>query len=216
MTEHVGTIQSLCEEAGIRRFSAEEIVELVEDGEEISWIIDQVLPDGPPDVADALSSLLSQIEVEPQPAEEAVAAPPLVGEPPPDGEQAEIDPASLEGLQLPAGVDQAQIEAMLQSPRGAMLADFGSFCEENGLTPHNSQALSQGGPDGKMKELHDEWLQTPREALEGKKPSELLGGHGLFPEKVQTYRREVPKVGRNDPCHCGSGRKFKKCCGKGE
>ena len=28
------------------------------------------------------------------------------------------------------------------------------------------------------------------------------------------YRRETPKVGRNDPCPCGSGKKFKKCCGK--
>ncbi|NLF23210.1 MAG: preprotein translocase subunit SecA, partial [Lentisphaerae bacterium] len=27
-------------------------------------------------------------------------------------------------------------------------------------------------------------------------------------------RREVPKVGRNDDCPCGSGKKFKKCCGK--
>lgn len=26
-------------------------------------------------------------------------------------------------------------------------------------------------------------------------------------------RRETPKVGRNDPCPCGSGRKFKQCCG---
>jgi len=26
-------------------------------------------------------------------------------------------------------------------------------------------------------------------------------------------RRELPKVGRNDPCPCGSGKKFKKCCG---
>ncbi len=25
--------------------------------------------------------------------------------------------------------------------------------------------------------------------------------------------REEPKVGRNDPCPCGSGRKFKRCCG---
>ena len=25
--------------------------------------------------------------------------------------------------------------------------------------------------------------------------------------------REEPKVGRNDPCPCGSGKKFKKCCG---
>ena len=27
-------------------------------------------------------------------------------------------------------------------------------------------------------------------------------------------RRSTPKVGRNDPCPCGSGRKFKQCCGK--
>jgi len=27
--------------------------------------------------------------------------------------------------------------------------------------------------------------------------------------------REAPKVGRNDPCPCGSGKKYKKCCGKG-
>jgi uncharacterized protein len=28
-----------------------------------------------------------------------------------------------------------------------------------------------------------------------------------------TYIRPEPKVGRNDPCPCGSGKKFKKCCG---
>jgi uncharacterized protein len=27
------------------------------------------------------------------------------------------------------------------------------------------------------------------------------------------YRRSTPKVGRNDACPCGSGRKFKHCCG---
>ena len=27
-------------------------------------------------------------------------------------------------------------------------------------------------------------------------------------------RRTAPKVGRNDPCTCGSGKKFKKCCGQ--
>ena len=25
----------------------------------------------------------------------------------------------------------------------------------------------------------------------------------------------APKIGRNDPCPCGSGKKFKKCCGSG-
>ena len=32
--------------------------------------------------------------------------------------------------------------------------------------------------------------------------------HGHTP-----YRRESPKIGRNDPCPCGSGKKHKKCCG---
>ena len=31
--------------------------------------------------------------------------------------------------------------------------------------------------------------------------------------EAKTVRREVPKVGRNEPCPCGSGRKFKQCCG---
>ena len=30
---------------------------------------------------------------------------------------------------------------------------------------------------------------------------------------TQTFVRSEPKVGRNDPCPCGSGKKYKKCCG---
>ena len=32
---------------------------------------------------------------------------------------------------------------------------------------------------------------------------------------VRQYRREGKKIGRNDPCPCGSGKKYKKCCGRG-
>ncbi|NLX13690.1 MAG: hypothetical protein GXY44_08570 [Phycisphaerales bacterium] len=32
--------------------------------------------------------------------------------------------------------------------------------------------------------------------------------------KIETIRREQPRVGRNDPCPCGSGRKYKQCHGK--
>ncbi|GEK71716.1 MULTISPECIES: preprotein translocase subunit SecA [Halomonas] len=32
--------------------------------------------------------------------------------------------------------------------------------------------------------------------------------------EARPQRREGPKVGRNDPCPCGSGKKFKQCCGK--
>ena len=31
---------------------------------------------------------------------------------------------------------------------------------------------------------------------------------------AEPFRREAPKVGRNDACPCGSGKKYKKCCGK--
>lgn len=33
-------------------------------------------------------------------------------------------------------------------------------------------------------------------------------------EKETPYRRQTPKIGRNDPCPCGSGKKYKKCCGR--
>jgi len=42
-------------------------------------------------------------------------------------------------------------------------------------------------------------------------------GRWLFREghtPQATVRRTTPKVGRNDPCSCGSGKKFKKCCEK--
>tara|TARA_B100000745_G_scaffold296058_1_gene240925 strand:+ start:2520 stop:3956 length:1437 start_codon:yes stop_codon:yes gene_type:complete len=35
---------------------------------------------------------------------------------------------------------------------------------------------------------------------------------GGYHEPGTTYVREQPKVGRNDPCPCGSGKKYKKCC----
>ena len=36
--------------------------------------------------------------------------------------------------------------------------------------------------------------------------------HAPYP--AEPTIRHLPKVGRNDPCPCGSGKKFKKCCGK--
>jgi len=34
------------------------------------------------------------------------------------------------------------------------------------------------------------------------------------PPPIPTYVRTEPKIGRNEPCPCGSGKKFKKCCGR--
>ena len=56
---------------------------------------------------------------------------------------------------------------------------------------------------------HHEVSQFVREAGEWKfADGELVGESPVV--------REEPKVGRNDPCPCGSGKKYKKCCGKGK
>ena len=47
-----------------------------------------------------------------------------------------------------------------------------------------------------FKRVKDRWFY-----VDGRSPS------------VETIRREGPKVRRNDPYSCGSGKKFKKCCG---
>ena len=41
-----------------------------------------------------------------------------------------------------------------------------------------------------------------------------LRAEGYAPVPQEPVRRAQPKIGRNDPCHCGSGRKFKDCHGK--
>ena len=40
------------------------------------------------------------------------------------------------------------------------------------------------------------------------------GGSKIGTDVERTVRNEGPKVGRNDPCPCGSGKKYKNCCGK--
>ena len=40
--------------------------------------------------------------------------------------------------------------------------------------------------------------------------SESVGGDGT----VKKQPRKVKKIGRNEPCPCGSGKKYKNCCGR--
>jgi preprotein translocase subunit SecA len=49
-----------------------------------------------------------------------------------------------------------------------------------------------------------------------RRPQGRAAAPGEPQAKAETVRRERPKVGRNDPCPCGSGKKYKKCHGKDE
>ena len=42
------------------------------------------------------------------------------------------------------------------------------------------------------------------------------GGSKIGTDVDRTIRNDGPKVGRNDPCPCGSGKKYKNCCGKNQ
>ena len=62
-------------------------------------------------------------------------------------------------------------------------------------------------------------LPAEIEAMERRQraASRVTLSHGGDPhdlQKVETIRRDGAKVGRNDPCPCGSGKKYKKCHGQ--
>jgi hypothetical protein len=219
-------LEALCQEHGIRRFAAAEMVEMLADGESVEWLVEQALPGAGAEASAALTAALVAVAAEcaPRVADDESTpdnTPALAEAGPADNDAAgaaagtaaaSLDWSQFKDVPLPPGVDRAQLKKLLASPQGELLADFSAFCEERGV---DADAGGEG-TEGKLQELHEEWLQTPRPSLDGRKPADALEGGRLFPRKVETFRREAPKVGRNDPCPCGSGRKHKKCCGKGE
>jgi SEC-C motif-containing protein len=56
-------------------------------------------------------------------------------------------------------------------------------------------------------QVHEHWEKSFFEKEKGEWA--FLDAQGV---QMGTYRRETSKVGRNEPCPCGSGKKYKKCC----
>jgi len=56
-------------------------------------------------------------------------------------------------------------------------------------------------------------VQPAKEEIEYKEPvmNYNLGGDG---SQSGEQKKKDKKIGRNDPCPCGSGKKYKKCCGR--
>ena len=53
-----------------------------------------------------------------------------------------------------------------------------------------------------------------RQNIERKEPAKKLLTNDSEAEPVKRKPKRSQKIGRNDPCPCGSGRKYKQCCGK--
>ncbi|MFH1843942.1 MAG: preprotein translocase subunit SecA [bacterium] len=73
--------------------------------------------------------------------------------------------------------------------------------------PQPRQAVEQVQTEHKAVDLYS---QQPA-AAPGQPPQAPAGPDQ--PGQKRPVQRELPKVGRNDPCPCGSGQKYKKCCG---
>ena len=72
--------------------------------------------------------------------------------------------------------------------------------------PRRQAALSYSAPSGQPAPAFGAGGAAERQA---RKPARVGGDDA----PVKTVKREEPKIGRNDPCWCGSGKKFKKCHG---
>ena len=78
-----------------------------------------------------------------------------------------------------------------------VLGDELTDAERANYTPAAWRKLvldSEAGLDASLQRLRDYWA--------------------IVREPPRTVRHEGPRVGRNDPCPCGSGRKHKQCCGR--
>jgi preprotein translocase subunit SecA len=79
--------------------------------------------------------------------------------------------------------------------------------------------MVEAGAEGKFDEGAEEAAtqvaaRRPAGGRSGARPGSAA--QGAIGAPVETVRRDKPKVGRNDPCPCGSGKKYKKCHGRDE
>jgi len=104
---------------------------------------------------------------------------------------------------------------------------LGQFANE--LTKRQRKCVAEGKPiteEELVKDLTDDYKSTGKmysmvgitleELIETGKQA-LVDDTPLLPEPkgFGIVRKAVEKIGRNQPCPCGSGKKYKKCCGKG-
>jgi len=120
----------------------------------------------------------------------------------------EIERAFADGIIDPMHVGLDDVQHDLAKGKEAVLATLASH-------PHHqlvNDTVKEFGSwacfleeDSKDEPDHDEDFDGPWKAPE---PRSWLAS------PTGTIQRTVPKVGRNEPCPCGSGKKYKKCCGK--
>jgi preprotein translocase subunit SecA len=67
-------------------------------------------------------------------------------------------------------------------------------------------SITQNPKEGEVTEAEEKAISGKAD-FKGADEEELSGS-------VVSPKKDSDKIGRNDPCPCGSGKKYKKCCGK--
>ncbi len=207
--------------SSVTQFEGDDLIQLLKEGESIDWIIEQLKGNSPAINIDEATALLTSIkkilapEIVSRHKEAEAGVAEAVEHPTVQPDLSQLDLSQLagmlpRGMKLPPGLDIKQLKGLMESAQGKIMTDFLLFCQERGIQPDERML-----EDPYIRELQNEWKSTSRDAFDGKTPAEMMeGSQGFMPEKVETFRRVEPHVGRNDPCPCGSGKKYKKCCGR--
>ena len=113
------------------------------------------------------------------------------------------------GGQDPAAAYAQEGFDMFELMINSIKEEFVKFCYNVTVQTTTERKNILGSGEGKKDEFKDEPEQNA-----GNMELPAAAAVPKRENKQQTVKRESPKVGRNDPCPCGSGKKYKHCCGR--
>lgn len=122
--------------------------------------------------------------------------------------------------ELPEDSEDASEENPIEGPEDSFETSFDSFdpstFDFSGLenTTDELPAIPEPAPElviATYPYVAPGVITSKMQALIQHKKDEIAERERLAAMPKQPYRREEPRVGRNDPCPCGSGKKYKKC-----
>lgn len=91
-------------------------------------------------------------------------------------------------------------------------APTGDETQETQQEPRKAPEVKQAAPEAPR---HNYNYRTSRPGLPGEEAQRsAAAAHQGAPQAPVTMRHTGPRIGRNDPCPCGSGKKYKNCCGR--
>ncbi|MCM2255496.1 MAG: preprotein translocase subunit SecA [Vicinamibacteria bacterium] len=124
------------------------------------------------------------------------------------------EPVAAPAPEPPAAIRaraEAEAEAQAQSAERSVEPALAAAAASASRVPHAAAPLPLPGARAIARNLS---FNDPSEAPSAFARAERTEAKGGMDGSVEQVKRDQPKVGRNDPCPCGSGKKYKKCHGQ--